>query len=47
MRDAFAADPGFKRGYIDNIAMLLYDELALGKKRRDEIAEKILKLIFD
>ncbi len=46
IRDAFEADPGFKQGYIDNVAILLYDELGLEKKKRDKIADRILRRIF-
>lgn len=46
MRDAFKEDEGFKLGYLANIAMLLYDELGLGKEKRDDVSEKILQRIF-
>jgi len=46
IRDAFEEDPGFKQGYIDNVAILLYDELGLEKEKRDEIADRILRRIF-
>jgi len=47
IRDAFASDEEFKRTYLANIAMLLYDELGLTAEERDRISEKLLKLIFD
>jgi len=47
VRDAFKEDPDFKHSYIANIAMLLYDELGLKKEKRDEMSDKILRLIFD
>lgn len=46
MRDAFEKDEEFKHGYLANIAMLLYDELGLEKEKRDEVSDKVLKLIF-
>jgi hypothetical protein len=47
IRRAFNKDSEFKHGYLANIAMLLYDELNLDYPKRDELADKILKLIFD
>jgi hypothetical protein len=51
MRKAFDSDEQLKWGYICNIAMHLYDELCkdgleLNYSRRNEIAEKMLKVIF-
>jgi hypothetical protein len=51
MRKAFDKDKQLKWGYICNIAMHLYDELCkdgleLNYDRRNEIAEKMLKVIF-
>jgi hypothetical protein len=51
MRKAFDKDEQLKWGYICNIAMHLYDELCkdgleLNYDRRNEIAEKMLKVIF-
>lgn len=46
MRDAFEKDEEFKHVYLANIAMLLYDELGLEKEKRDEVSDKVLKLIF-
>jgi len=51
MRKAFDSDEQLKWGYICNIAMHLYDELCkdglkLEINRRNEIAEKMLKVIF-
>ena len=50
MRKAFEEDPDFKRTYIDNVAMYLYDN-AFGmdmshQPTRDPIAEGIVDLIF-
>ncbi len=50
MREVFENDPDFKRTYIDNVAMYLYDH-AFGmdmshKPTRDPIAEGIIDLIF-
>jgi len=51
IRKAFDSDEQFKWGYICNIAMHLYDEickdgLELDYNRRNEIAKKMLKVIF-
>jgi hypothetical protein len=51
IRKAFEEDEQFKWGYICNIAMHLYDEickdgLKLDYNRRNEIAEKMLKILF-
>ena len=50
MREVFEADPDFKRIYIDNVAMYLYDH-AFGidmnhKPIRDDVAEGLIDLIF-
>ena len=47
---AFQDDPDFKRGYIDNVAMLLYDRDYLKDPdipNRNVVAEAILDLIFE
>ena len=52
MREAFEADPDFKRTYIDNIAMFLHDEFVavdktmLDKQKRDNTAERLLDVLF-
>ena len=50
MREVFEADPDFKRTYIDNVAMYLYDHAHstdMGVKiTRDSAAEGIIDLIF-
>ncbi len=51
MKEAFDSDEQLRWGYIWLIAMHLYDEickdgLKLDCNRRNEIAEKILKVIF-
>ena len=51
LRRAFESDEQFKWGYILNVAMYLYGELIkdglkLEINRRNEIAEKMLKVIF-
>ena len=51
MKKAFQLDEQLKWGYICNIAMHLYDEvckdgLKLDYNRRNEIAKKMLKIIF-
>jgi hypothetical protein len=50
IKEAFEQDDDFLRSYVDNVAMLLYDE-AQGapfkvKEVRDQIAKSILKKIF-
>jgi len=48
MREALAADKGFKQGYLSNVAVVLMDELDVeGYEKRMEVADKILKRIFD
>ncbi len=53
MREAFAADPDFKRTYIANVAMTMHDELhdrgykpKLKPEDRDAVAEQVIDLIF-
>lgn len=54
MRDAFSDDPDLWRGYVDNVAMYLYDNVddsnaclfQRSKEARDGVAEDILNLIF-
>lgn len=49
MRDAFDTDSGprgFRYSYIANIAMLLYDNTNLDIKVCNNLAGKLLKLIF-
>ncbi len=50
MRESFEANPDFKRGYIDNVAMYLYDHGhgtdMTNKSIRDHIAEGVIDLIF-
>jgi hypothetical protein len=51
LRKAFSADEQFKWGYILNVAMHLHaelcgDDVELKVERRNEIAEKLLKVIF-
>ena len=54
MREAFANDPELWRGYVDNVAMWLYDNVddsnaclfTRSKEARDGVAEDILNLIF-
>lgn len=46
-RDAFRMDPGFRRVYQDNIAMLLHDRHGIvGHHERDAAAEDIINLVF-
>lgn len=50
MRKIFKKDPDFKRTYIDNVSMNLYDlseETNFSdKESRDKVAEGIIDLIF-
>ena len=50
IRDTFKTNPDFKRTYIDNVAMYLYncahDTDMTEKPTRDHIAEGIIDLIF-
>jgi len=50
MREAIAADPGYKIGWIANLAMFMYDNLDDDRLKdqafREEKAELLLKLIF-
>ena len=49
MRNIFKKDPDFKRVYIANVAMCLYDNVGkifLDQKVRNEVALKIVDLIF-
>ncbi len=50
MREVFKADPNFKRTYIDNVAMYLYDHASNidmnHKLTRDSVAEGLIDLIF-
>jgi len=47
MREAFKEDPDFKRTYIDNVAMVLYDRLDINiREDRDDVAETIVDLVF-
>lgn len=49
--NAFKKDPDFKRSYIDNVAMMIYDRvLETGnlqpKEVRDKLAEDIIDRVF-
>jgi len=48
---AFKDDPDFRRTYVDNIAMLLFDQAQDMNFKvpgdRNKIANKIVKLIFE
>ncbi len=47
-REAFDADPDYRRGYQANVAMLLHDRYGItGKVARNTAANDILNLIFD
>jgi hypothetical protein len=51
--EAFVKDPDFRRGYVDNIAVRLSDELRgapnkiFNKDVRDAIADRMVKLLFE
>lgn len=45
--EAFREDEDFRRGYVDNIAMLLHDKYGIiNYEQRNQAAEDIMKLIF-
>lgn len=50
MRETIAADPGYKIGWIANLAMFMYDNLDDDRLKdqafREKKAEQLLKLIF-
>lgn len=50
MRKELDADPDYKRTWIDNLAMFLYDNLEddrlKDKTFRDHVAEQLLKFVF-
>jgi len=48
IKKAFEEDPGFRRVYQDNIAMLLHDRHGItGHEKRNKAADDIIKLIFE
>ena len=48
IRKSFENDPDFRRGYQDNIAMLLHDRHGITEyDARNAAADDILKLIFE
>jgi len=50
MRQAFKADPDFRRVYVDNVACVIMDRIPgfkRNKSKRDAIADEIVHLIFD
>ena len=45
---AFKADPDFRRGYVDNVAMLLHDHHGIKNyEKRNKAADEIISLIFE
>lgn len=50
MRKELDADPDYKRSWIDNLSMFLYDNLdddrLKDKTFRDHVAEQLLKFVF-
>lgn len=47
-RAAFRMDPGFRRVYQDNIAMLLHDRHGIiGQYERNTAADDIIRLVFE
>jgi hypothetical protein len=47
MCEAFKEDEDFRRGYVDNIAMLLHDRYGITNYyERNKAAEDIMELIF-
>lgn len=48
MAKVFKGDPDFRRGYVDNVAMLLHDRYGIRDyKTRNQAADDILRLIFE
>ncbi len=48
MADAFAADPGFRDGYVANVAMLLSDHYGItDPETRNKAGDDIVRLIFE
>jgi len=46
----FQRDPDFRQGYVDNVACLIMDNIPgykRDKNKRDAIADKIIKLVFE
>lgn len=45
---AFEADPDFRRGYVDNIAMLLHDRYGItDMETRNKAGDDIVRLVFE
>ncbi len=49
IKAAFDADPHFRRGYVDNVAMCLHDNVPDGMEHglRNRLADRILDLLFE
>ena len=48
MAKAFAADPDFRRAYVDNVAMLLHDRHGIKNyEKRNAAGDDIVRLIFE
>jgi len=50
IQKAFKDDPDFRRGYVDNTACIIMDNIPgfkRNKERRDAIADKIITHLFE
>jgi len=50
MKRAFKKDPDLRRGYVDNVACIIMDNIPgfkKSKEKRDAVAEKIIKRLFE
>ncbi len=46
--DAFKADPSFRKGYVDNVAMLLHDQFGITDfETRNKAGDAIVRLLFE
>lgn len=44
----FKADPDFRRGYVDNVAMLLHDRYGItDMETRNRAGDDIVRLVFE
>lgn len=47
IKQAFADDPNFRQGYIDNVAMTIHDNGLTDCEARNKAADQIIKLLFE
>ncbi len=46
--EAFKANPDFRQGYVDNVAMLLHDQFGITDyKTRNKAGDAVVRLIFE